>query len=69
MAGKDSKRVDELIKVARVRNWKIDWTKGSHLRFVPPDPNAEIVIHSGSSGDRRAVKNLIAQLRRSGLKV
>jgi hypothetical protein len=33
---------------------------------VPPDATKQIVIGSGTPGDQRAIKNLLANLKRQG---
>lgn len=53
-------------KAAREQGWEVGRTKKGHLRFKPPDPTKDIVIGSGTPGDQRAVKNLLAQMKRQG---
>jgi predicted RNA binding protein YcfA (HicA-like mRNA interferase family) len=57
----------ELERAALDQGWTVERTKRGHRRFVPPDPTRRIVIGSGTPGDRRAIRNLLAQLRRESL--
>jgi len=40
---------------------------GHHVKMYPQDDTMRPVVFSGSSSDRRAVRNLRAQVRRAGL--
>lgn len=57
----------EIDKAARAQGFRIERTKKGHRRYIPPDPSKPIVIGSGTASDYRAEKNLLSQLRRSGL--
>ena len=59
--------VREIEKAAREQGWQIGTTKKGHLRWVPSDPTKPIVIAGGTPSDVRAIKNFLAQLKRSGL--
>ncbi len=56
----------KIIKAAQEQGWEVGKTKKGHWKFVPPDPNRQIVIGSGTPGDQRAVRNLLAELKRQG---
>jgi hypothetical protein len=56
----------ELEQAAQEQGWQTGRTRRGHLRWVPPDPTKPIVVGSGTPGDHRAMKNFLAQLRRSG---
>lgn len=56
----------DLEKAAKEQGWEVGRTKKGHPKFVPPDPMKEIVIGSGTPSDWRAMKNLLAQLKRQG---
>jgi len=56
----------DIEKAAKEQGWEVGRTKKGHPRFVPPDPTKEIVIGSGTPSDWRALKNLLAQLKRQG---
>ena len=55
-----------LVELAEAQGWTVTPTRKSHLRFASPD-GVHLVIASGTASDRRATKNLRAQLRRAGL--
>jgi hypothetical protein len=55
-----------LERAAREQGWQTGRTRKGHRRWVPPDPSMPIVIGSGTPGDHRAMRNFLAQLRRSG---
>lgn len=57
----------DIERAAREQGWRVERTAKGHVRFVPPDPTMPIVVASGTPGDRRAIRNLLAALRRSGL--
>lgn len=55
----------QLARQMDAEGWTMSSTTRGHAKFV--SPTGAIVIHSGSSGDWRGTKNLLAQLRRAGL--
>ena len=59
--------IEDLATMAHRQGWRVERTKRRHWRFVPPDPRAPAVVHGGSPSDHRAIRNIIADLRRSGL--
>lgn len=58
----------ELRRLAKQQGWRVEPTKGSHWRFIPPDPTQRQVITAGTPSDRRALRNIAADLKRSGLR-
>ena len=58
--------IHKIEKAAREQSWEVGKTKKGHLRFVPPDTTKQIVIGSGTPGDQRAIKNMLAELKRQG---
>jgi hypothetical protein len=54
-----------LAAVAERAGWTVEPTRSGHLRFRGPD--GQVVVHSTTSSDWRAARNLRAQLRRAGL--
>jgi len=62
------KGLEEVIRAAREQGWAVSQTGKLHIRLVPPDPTRPIVIAAGTPSDVRAVRNLISQARRSGLR-
>jgi len=51
---------------ARGQGWRVERTKKMHWRFIPKDPGKPICIFSGTPSDYRAIRNFLADLRRSG---
>lgn len=47
------------------QKWKVERTKGNHWMFKAPDGKTAIVA-GGAYGDPRAIKNLVARMRRAG---
>lgn len=58
----------DIVEAARRQGWTVSQTKRGHIKLVPADPDMPIVIGSGTPGDYRAVRNLLALARRSGLR-
>lgn len=54
-------------QAAREQGWRVERTKKGHIRFVPPDATKPMVVAAGTPSDHRSIRNLVAQLRRSGL--
>ncbi len=54
-----------LLDDLRTQNWTVDRTNRGHFQFRAPD-GVGLVTAGGSYGDFRAIKNLVAQLRRAG---
>lgn len=63
------KQLKSLVAAAKAANWDVSKTSGGHWRFVPADKEQHIVIATATTRDPRAVANLQASLRRSGLDV
>jgi hypothetical protein len=57
----------DIVAAARRQGWKVSTTKRGHIKLVPTDPSKPIVVASGTPSDHRAVRNLLALARRSGL--
>lgn len=60
------KRMIDLIAAAQDQGWDVT-RKRKHLRWVPPDPHKDMVFTAVTPSDHRALKNMRAQLRKSGL--
>ena len=56
-----------IIKAAKRQGWRVAVTSKGHIMLIPADKNQSLVVASGTPGDHRAEKNLLAQARRSGL--
>jgi len=61
-----SKEIHNVVDELKRQGWRVEPTNGSHLKAFPPDPRKQMVLIGGSG--TRAMKNTIAQLRRSGFK-
>lgn len=62
-------RMKELIRIAHGQGWRVERLGAStHYKFVPFDKKMPIVTVA-DSGDPRATRNAISQLRRSGLRL
>jgi hypothetical protein len=58
----------DLEKAAKRQGWRIDRTTAGHVRFWPPNRSIPPAIFSGTPSDRRAIRNLLADLRRKGFR-
>lgn len=63
-----SKEVKKIIKLAQSQGWEVKMTGGKHIQFIPSDKKQSMVVTSLTASDARAIKNLRAWLRSSGLK-
>lgn len=57
----------DIEKAAREQGWHTGRSRRGHPVFTPPDPSKRKVYGSGSPSDWRAIRNLLAQLKREGL--
>lgn len=60
--------IKKVAREAERQGWRVDRTSKGHWRFIPPDPQGRICIHSGTPGDRRGIHNLVAEMRRQGFR-
>jgi len=58
--------VKDLEKAAREQGWRVTRTTKGHWRFWPPDRQTPPSTFPGTPCDWRAIRNLIADLRRKG---
>lgn len=56
---------DDLLELAEEQGWKIDRTGKNHYKLTSPE--GQIVGHSGTPSDHRAILNFRAELKRKGL--
>lgn len=56
----------DIEEAAREQGFRVGRTKRGHSVFYPPDPQSGPVFGSGTPGDQRSLRNLLAQLRRAG---
>lgn len=59
----------DIVRLALGQGWRVEQTKSSHWKFVPPDATKKIVVTGGTPSDHRALKNFLADLKRQGLRV
>lgn len=55
----------KVLKAAGEQGWRVESTKKG-FRLLPPDPSKSAVAIHRTPSDHRAMKNTIAQMRRSG---
>jgi predicted RNA binding protein YcfA (HicA-like mRNA interferase family) len=60
----DRKSWVELISQAETQGWRVERTKGGHLRWVAP--NGKVVFSAYSASDPRSLLNHKRQLRIAG---
>lgn len=63
MAHKDYKA---LFKELDRQGWELEEIQGHHYKAFPPDKDQDIVCFATTSGDPRAMRNTIRDLRKSG---
>lgn len=56
-----------ITNAAKAQNWDVERTAKGHRRLIPPDKTKPIVIASGTTGDPKAIKHFLSQMRLSGL--
>lgn len=64
-----NKETRQLVVKVRKHGWTAEYTKGDHIRLIPPDGDTKrSVVIANTPSDARAIKNVLALLRRHGLK-
>ncbi len=58
-----------IVDAALNAGWRRETLRGGHYRLTPPDRGKPAVVYSGTPSDWRAIMNLRADLRRSGLAI
>lgn len=56
-----------LVRRLRRQGWTAEITKGGHRRFTSPE--GEVVFGPFSPSDHRAIRNMVARLRRAGARI
>ena len=59
----------ELFKIVKKRGWTIEQTRKGHYKLCPPEIKYPCVVTSGTTSDVRSVRNLMSNLRQSGLDI
>ena len=57
-----------LFKAAKEQGWKVEYTDGGHLKWIPPEGEFAITPSTPSDG-RRGFLNARSTLRKAGLKI
>ena len=63
MARRFSKGIEQLVRYARAHHWRIERTRGGHLKLTKP--GLPPVFTGYSPSDVRAQRNAIARLQRT----
>ncbi|WP_230854495.1 hypothetical protein [Arthrobacter terrae] len=63
------KDLRNLVRLAESQGWEFGRTHSGHVKFCSPYSTTQPVFYSGTPGDHRAQKNLVAKLRRAGLDI
>jgi hypothetical protein len=59
----------ELFRAAKKQGWTIERTRKGHVKLCPPEIKYPCVVTSGTTSDVRSVRNLMSNLRQSGLNI
>lgn len=59
--------IKDLQRLAVSQGWRVEQTKGSHLKFIPADKSKPAVVMAGTSCSRVGFRNALSLLRKSGL--
>jgi biotin operon repressor len=62
-----NKDLDKLIHQAKDQGWQIQIKRSGHYKWV--SPSGRFVVSSSTPSDRRAVMNIVRDLRRYGFQV
>jgi len=54
-------------RAAEEQGFGVERTSKGHWKYTPPDKRFRAEFFSGTPSDQRAIKNLVAKLRRAGL--
>ena len=71
-----SKDLKQVLKLAADAGWEVRHTRSCHIKMIPPpgwtDQNGDpvgMIVTGSTESDIRAIKNVKARLRRSGVPV
>lgn len=62
----DRKTITAILEAAADQGWRLEQTKKGFMLYPPDKSKPGVLVHMTPS-DHRAFKNMVAQLRRSGL--
>ena len=57
----------DIERAAREQGWRVERTRKGHPVFYALSPDVALIVGSGTPGDQRALRNLLARLRAGGL--
>lgn len=60
-------RLSTLLRLARLQGWTVKHTLGGHYKLFAPDGEGLVVVGRNLGGPR-AIKNVVAELKRHGMK-
>ena len=66
---KTKRELDAVIRLALEHGWRVERTAIGHYKFIPPVKTVPAVVTGGTPSCARAMRNLLATLRRSGLPI
>ena len=69
MSGAIPRELRKLAQQAVKQGWRVEKTSGGHLRWLPPGGRRIVVTPSTGKMSGHGAANVIADLRRSGLRV
>lgn len=62
------KDLKAILEEARRQGWRVELRKGGHYRLYPPSGRGSPITTGSTPGDRRALLNLVARMRRYGFR-
>lgn len=60
--------LDRILEEAVRQGWRVERGRGGHWKCRPPDKTRPMVIVSSTPSDQRAIRKIIHDLMRSGLR-
>ena len=63
-----TKDMRKLAKACTANGWRVEPTRGGHVRLLSPD-GEHLIIAEATPSDRRSLSNTKARLRRAGLEL
>lgn len=63
-----SKEITKLVKALEQQGWRVELRGSGHYMAFPPDKARHPVVFASTPSDHRALRNILARLRREGYK-